>query len=270
MYRPELLNNTICNHVGKGNLTSTAESLARFFLQRDDIPQAVKCHVSVPDSRTIRNSTIVFTTAPNKGEADQTKTVLERRGFNIGIVQDVETLSQIGTSGYLQSYADFFNLTSQHIKLMTEYFQDWDILRQCCGMQMSRTFKNDLLPASLKMADMKQHSFCGDLHINDLETHFMNTDLYQLLDGYKLVRRINRPSLADGDLNGTYCSRYNDAIRRAPTDTKDVHKLNVMFVDIENHYNEEVSNPLLGLEHLISKKDTPTRNDSMLQNKSHS
>ncbi len=269
MYCPELLNNTICNGAVQGNLTSREEAAARYFLQRDDIPQAMKSHVSEPDS-TLRNSTIIFTTAVDKGEADQKRADLKERGFNCGIVQDMETLSQIGISGYLQSYADFFNLTSQHIKLMTEYFQDWDILRQCCGMQMSRTFKNDLLPASQKRAGTKQHNFCGDVDINNLETHFMNTDLYQLLDGYKLVRRINRPSLVDGDLNGTYCSRYTDAIRRAPTDRKDIHKLNVMFLDIENHYNEEVSNPLEGLEHLMSKTETPSRNESMVQNKSHS
>lgn len=259
MYRPELLNNTICNGAVQGNLTSREEAAARYFLQRDDIPQALKSHVSEPDSN-LRNSTIVFTTAFDKREADEKIADLKRRGFKVGIVQDMETLSQIGTSGYVQPYANFFNLTTQHIKSMKEYFQDWDVLRQCCGMQMSRTFKNDLLPASLKTTGMKQHDFCEAFDINKLERHFMNTDLYQLLDGYKLVRRINRPSLVDGDLDGTYCSRYSDAIRRAPNDRKDAKQLNTIFSDVENHYNEEVYNPLLGLEHLISKSDNPARN----------
>ncbi|KAL7475094.1 hypothetical protein ACHAW6_001026 [Cyclotella cf. meneghiniana] len=266
MYCPKLLNNTICNSAVQGNLTSIAEAAARFFLQRDDIPQALKSHISEPDSN-LRNSTIVFTMAFNKREAEQKNAQLKQRGFNIGIVKDMETLSQIGTSGYVQPYADFFRLTPWHIKLMKDYFQDWDVLRQCCGMQMSRKFKNDLLPASLKMAGMKEHDICGEIDINKIEQHFMNTDLYRLLDGYKLVRRINRPSLVDGELDGTYCSRYTDVIRRIPTDNKEAYKLNVMFPDIENHYDEEVCNPLLGLEHLISKLDNPIHNGSKVHNK---
>ncbi|KAL3785791.1 hypothetical protein HJC23_007347 [Cyclotella cryptica] len=253
IHYPEALNNTICNiAVAEKNVTSREKAAARFFLQRDDIPQAIKSHVHEPDPRILRNSTVVFTTAVSKTEANQTLANLAGKGFNVGLVQDKETLARVGLRWYIQQYAEFFNLTSQYITLMDEYFQDWDKLRQCCGMQMSKYFKNELLPASLKKVGMKQHQFCGEIDINEIKNHFINNELYQLLDGYTLVRRINRPSVVNGNLDGTYCLRYNEAVRRTHTDgNKTIQLLNYIYPDIENHFYDKRTNPLGGLEHHI-------------------
>mmetsp|Transcript_5875 Transcript_5875/g.12203 ORF Transcript_5875/g.12203 Transcript_5875/m.12203 type:complete len:93 (+) Transcript_5875:2-280(+) len=80
---------------------------------------------------------------------------------------------------------------------------------------MSKYWRNELLPSNstLKVTTMKNHSLCPHLNIDDVEERFMETKLYRLIHRHDKLRRMNRPSLLDGDLNGQYCSDYNNKVK---------------------------------------------------------
>ena len=218
----------------------------RFFLQRSDIPQAVKTH-RYPDSQKISNITLVFATTSDKLEGSAMKESLARDGFRVGIVQDMETLKQIGVKGWLKIYCDLFRLSSDQLEMMTEYFEQWDKLRQCCGMPMSKLHRNELLPVDQKK-EMKPHPFCGSIDPDSLETSFMSAELYKRIDQFPLMRRMNRPATVDGDLDGTYCSRYSNAIREHGIPQNqlgaDSSGLNSRYDGIADHFIEETRNSL--------------------------
>lgn len=250
-HNPELLNNTICTMAGS---FTDDDAAYKFMLQQDSIPQAVKSHAAEPDPHRINNSTYVFATAKNNQDAEQMKTMLKEKGFVTGEIQDLETLKKRGIDYWLKRYAEFFSLSSQDLKLMSEYFKMWDKLRQCCGMQMSKSFRNDLLQPDEKNPRVKPHAFCELINPDSIETSFMNTDLFKLIDQYPLMRRMNRPSTVDGDLDGTYCSRYNTAVRTngIPQQNKQLSGLNSIYQGIENHWSEELNNPFIGIQHMVN------------------
>lgn len=261
IYHPELLNNTICNNADYWG--GTPKPRVDYFLQHDGIPQAVKSHVGTPPE-SIKNTTIIFTTAFNKTEAAKKEAELKRKGFNVGLIQDMETLVDIGINATVKMYAKFFKLKSEHVPLLITYFNHWDKLRQCCGLQMSKYFRNTLLPPSDKNLNMEGHKFCTSVDIDNLEAQFMSTEMFKLIDRYKLMRPINRVSLVDGDLNGSYCSRYNDAVRKYGITGNRAHGgLNSRFSEVENHWEE--NNPNFdGLFRITQKPHirVPSKTDS--------
>lgn len=256
-HSPELINNTICT--AAGSFTNDEQSY-KFMLQQDNIPQAVKSHVSDPDPRHIHNSTFVFATTNTKKDAERMELTLKKQyPNNTGIIQDLETLKALGVDYWLKTYAKFFRLSSDDVKLMSEYFQIWNELRQCCGMQMSTSFRNDILPSSQKNPNLKPHPLCKQSNAESLESSFMSTELYKIIAPYPLMRKMNRPAAVDGDLDGTYCKRYNDAVHEQglPEDAEvndPATWLNNRYQEIENHWGEELGNPFHAIEHLIQKK----------------
>ena len=76
--------------------------------------------------------------------------------------------------------------------------------------------RDDLVPREDKITTMKPHHYCQSTDLNEMETDFMKSELYQLLHKSKFMRRMNRPSPVDGDLDGMYCTRYNNAVRANP------------------------------------------------------
>lgn len=249
-HSPNLLNSTICTVAGS---FSNEEEAYKFTLQQDNMPQAVKSHVAEPDPRQVNNSTFIFASCDRKTDAEQTKVMLEAKGLNVGVIQDLETLKKLGIDHWLKVYADFFSLSPNDLQVMSKYFKIWNVLRQCCGMQMSKSYRNDLLPSDKKNSEFRPHPFCGSIDTDVVEASFMNTELYRLISQYQLMRRMNRPSTVDGDLNGTYCSRYSAAVREhgIPEDKKIHDGLNSRYKGIENHWDEELSNPFIGATDLV-------------------
>jgi hypothetical protein len=252
LHRPELAENTICTMSGT---YSKVEKAYKFMLQQLDIPQAVKSHIE-PDPLLINNSTFVFATARDKKQADNIRERFKKKGLRIGAVQDFEMMKSLGIDFWIKMYAKFFSLPPKDVKFMSAYFNIWEQLRQCCGMQMSKNYRNELVPIDERDVTMKRHQFCSSIDIDALENSFMDTELYQLINEYESMRRINRPATVDGDLDGTYCSRYNAAVRAhgIPESRKQYSGLNSRYDEVEDHWNEELINPFVGIEHLIEGK----------------
>jgi len=208
-YCPTLLNTTSITFANK----STRWSL---FYQNENVPQALKTHLGeFPNEKEMKmlNTSMIFTTAKTKERAGLKKLSLEKRGFNVGPVQDLQTLSKIGAEGMFKRYASTFRI-NRHIDAMTEYIELWDILRMCCGLQMSKYWRNQLLKPSLRNPQLEPHPICGTTDIDDVERKFIGTSVYKLIDQYKHAAMLNKPSGGDGQLDGTYCSRYNAEVTR--------------------------------------------------------
>ena len=251
---PELLNSTLCNRGDKkvGNKREVS-----YFLERSDIPQAVMSQVDGSKLPPMKNTTVVFASAPDERAAAQKKLELRSKGYTVGIVQNLQTMKETQIREIVMEYASFFHLTSEQISMMIDYFELWDQLRECCGMQMSKHFRNELLPDPDKHTDITPHDYCGSIDFDEVETKLMNTDLYKVLGKSKLMDRIRRPSAVDGDLDGMYCSRYNDAVRKHGI-TMNHHKfgINNWFVGVQNHLVQETSgDPLEELTNLLDSEN---------------
>ena len=146
------------------------------------------------------NESVIFTTAANKKEAYDVEMELYSKGFDYAYVQDMETLKDVGSAGLIPDYIIGFGLPQSEKQQMVEYFEKWEILRQCCGKQMSGKWRSDLYRLGKRKP---RHSLCTKHDIDDVEQSFMSTDLYQLIDQYTNIRELNKPSLLDDDLNGT-------------------------------------------------------------------
>ena len=157
------------------------------------------------------SSTGIFITTRTKERGRKMADRLARKtGENVSLVQDLETLSEIKAVGFLDLYADFFDLPSHYLPLLHDYFTLWEKLRVCCGAQMSKHWRNELHP-STRDKNFDPHPFCGSLDIDVVERAFMNTTIFKMIDSLEL-RGMNRPSLRDDALDGSYCSRYNNAV----------------------------------------------------------
>jgi hypothetical protein len=108
---------------------------------------------------------------------------------------------------------------------------------------------------------MKPHDYCQSTDLNEMETNFIKSELYQLLHKSKFMWRMNRPSPVDADLDGTYCTRYNDAVRaNGITVNKKLFGLNNWYSEVENHLRQEQIHPLEGMESLLTEEEK-TRDD---------
>ncbi|KAL7473429.1 hypothetical protein ACHAXS_014105 [Conticribra weissflogii] len=184
---------------------------AEKFLKRAEGPYVLKTHNDL--SGFLVKDTVLFTAALDKNEAREAMERLTREGHTVAFIQDMESLKENGVLGLVEQYVDGFGLSSEQGKDLADYFSKWEILRQCCGQQMSARWRNDMLPEKFKRKDLSHHPTCPTYDIDEVEQKFMKTNLFSLIEQYSNMLPMNRPSLNDDDLNGTYCSSYNHLVR---------------------------------------------------------
>jgi hypothetical protein len=156
---------------------------------------------------------VVFTAAEDREEAAVMRETLERDGHTVAFVQDMETLKEDGLTSLVDVYVAGYGLSEKYRASLNDYFSKWEILRQCCGKQMSSKWRNDMMPEKYKLRSIKSHPTCAGIDIDEIERAFMKTDLYSLIENHPSVQVLNKPSLKDDNLNGTYCSSYNYLVR---------------------------------------------------------
>mmetsp|Transcript_18988 Transcript_18988/g.40042 ORF Transcript_18988/g.40042 Transcript_18988/m.40042 type:complete len:817 (-) Transcript_18988:112-2562(-) len=182
------------------------------FLRRSTTPpHVIKTHMDL--NNFLADNVVVFAAAKNKKMAREMKQQLVNEGHTVAFVQDMETLKEVGVPGLVQEYVAGFGLSEKDEANLNEYFRHWEILRQCCGQQMSMKWRNDLMPQEFKVSKFKSHPTCKTYNIDAIEQAFMQTELYSTIEQYPSIQPLNKPSLNDGHLNGTYCSSYADLVR---------------------------------------------------------
>eukprot|EP00970_Alexandrium_tamarense_P009192 scaffold1813_cov185-Alexandrium_tamarense.AAC.7 len=214
-------------------------------------PNVLKTHV-LDYLGTGGGHDLVFATASDKEEAVAIKANFTKNGFNVAFIQDAETLKEIGTAGLIRVFVEGFGLSSEAADDLQRYFSAWEILRQCCGKQMSTRWRNDLLPSELKKKDVGHHPTCATYNIDTIERIFVHSKLFAVVNSYSNMVTINKPSLVDGELNGTYCSSYNNVLSTSGAnfwgntlggrvDKKQTPKVDVDNDNIPNHSKAELS-----------------------------
>lgn len=178
--------------------------------------QIYKTHLDL--DKLVTHDAVVFTTAMNRAEAATTKVNLKKQGLDVRYVQDMQTLKEEGIPRIAHDFVVGYGLPKDDEERLIEFFSSWEVLRQCCGEQMSKYWRNDLTPEIYQRVTLsgiveKNHPFCADHNIDEVEKAFMGTELYKWLGEHDNMRAFNKPSLRDKELNGTYCSSYNERVR---------------------------------------------------------
>jgi DNA-dependent RNA polymerase auxiliary subunit epsilon len=131
LHHPHLLRSTICNNADR---IIKGERRVDYFLQRDDTPQAVKSQITQESSDQLpppQNTTVLFTTASSEEIAAQTRALLQSKGYNVGIIEVVTPSSRkMWIRDTVKRYAAFFDLSSDQISRMTNYFELWEPLNE--------------------------------------------------------------------------------------------------------------------------------------------
>ena len=135
------------------------------------------------------------------------------------VVMSVDT-SEVGAEGYevaRDKYQQLLGLTLTQIDLMYDWLSKWDVLRVCCGEQMSKYWRAEL--QGMPLLEDKKGKFqgenpvevCSSLDISDIERALMETILYQKMR--KEVPMLARVSNNDLEFTGHYCQQCNRNIR---------------------------------------------------------
>ena len=185
-----------------------------------DAPSVIKTHMLLQRHPAQENADVwLFTTAKDKSKS-ASLSQLKDQGYNIKFVQEGPSLGKLGH--YMAfKYQDIFDLTNEQIEGIVEFMRYWEILRKCCGMQMSSDWRQELLPPNKKGPrynvhhDQNSPSYpaCQIYDIDNVESLLVNTKLAKTMSAYPKLGEIIRPSTVDGPLNGNYCSRYNRAVK---------------------------------------------------------
>ena len=158
-----------------------------------------KTHVfEEAQERINQNNTLFFTSVQPSGKIDA--------DFNFMYIANTSLLKRRGEYMIFE-YAPLFQLNQEESFAVFEYFKFWDILRICCGKQMSTSWRQKL---NGSIDEMHQ---CDLYNISNVEISFMNSQLYKEMQARNMNYML-RPSEVDGGLSGEYCEEYNDGVKR--------------------------------------------------------
>jgi hypothetical protein len=137
--------------------------------------------------------------------------------YNLIRTVSTKDLEKHGLNYSLYCYQEPLGLTDVDMEIMLEYFRYWDVLRLCCGKQMSADWRQHLDPRPGYQPHHSTHSpyhSCALYDISAVESSFRSTTLYKLIsDKSPKLNVLLRPAGVDDELDGTYCQRYNDKVR---------------------------------------------------------
>ncbi|XP_045177472.2 uncharacterized protein LOC123537759 [Mercenaria mercenaria] len=143
---------------------------------------------------------------------------IKERNITIPYVADVDLVSKRGH--YIAyEYQTLFGMSDENMQYIIEYLRYWDILRICCGRQMSNDWRSRLLSNANHSQHHNRHILtypaCEMYNISQVELLLLNTYAVQKFGHIASLRDvIGKPSIIDGKLDGGYCERCNKNIIR--------------------------------------------------------
>uniref|UniRef100_A0A6S8C759 Uncharacterized protein n=1 Tax=Aplanochytrium stocchinoi TaxID=215587 RepID=A0A6S8C759_9STRA len=160
------------------------------------------------------NTTSVFMTSKMREKDKEYIESVRKFGYTIPFVQSVSDVSKLSHQ-ILYEYQSVFELPDEDMMLLGEFMRYWDILRQCCGVQMSSSWRQQLLDENITSNEHNPwYSACDTYNISRVESRFMSSILFNEINRLPRLRSMLRVSGRDAELNGSYCERYNTAVRR--------------------------------------------------------
>jgi len=143
--------------------------------------------------------------------------ILGGAGQNVSIISEpseLHTNSELGVGirPYVRRYAEMFELDAIDTEELISYLEYWDVLRMCCGVQMSRRWRQELERGT--EMQFSAHQVCKKhIDIGVKERDFIKLPLTIQIAKIKILSVIARPSLVDGVLDGNYCERYRAFVK---------------------------------------------------------
>jgi len=158
-----------------------------------------KTHNWTTARKYINKTNTIFFATTKKGSFNHSE-------FDFEYIVNTKLLKKRGEY-LLYEYARIFQLNDAEAEMAFQFLKYWDILRICCGTQMSISWRLQL------KKDSGEVHLCDLYNISKVEFAFMKTQLYHEMKENKLEQML-KPSTADGELNGEYCEMYNDGVKR--------------------------------------------------------
>ena len=138
-------------------------------------------------------STWVFATARDDHEAFGVYV----KDVQVKYVQVLQNLKERGIT-LLRDYQPFFGFSQSGMYHLVSYIRLWDVLRICCGSQMSSSWR----AALVNMARNTTH-YCAQYDLDVIETKLLQTRVHRLMGSGDSVSSIDR------GFNGHYCTWFN-------------------------------------------------------------
>ncbi|XP_053372676.1 uncharacterized protein LOC123559806 [Mercenaria mercenaria] len=205
---------------------SEINSLGCFFGKKTFYKYTViKTHeIKYNELRLLPLDTWIFMTSSSNLSAekqlkfDYNKRKVQMMKMHCPYIADIETVSKRGHF-IVHEYRSIFGVSEEQIQQAVEYLRFWDILRLCCGKQMSADWRNYLSPTKNYKPHHSLHSStypaCEMYNISKVEQLLMNTYVFQRFAHIPSLRDvIGKPSNVDGNIDGQYCERCNRNISK--------------------------------------------------------
>lgn len=204
------------------------ELQCQFFKQLPK-PKSQKNHYSVLKTHALPSNLSyphwLFTTYdPHSNSSDPTAELISRKA-NVKFKASIAQVERQGNS-IAWEYQEMFGLSNAEMNNIIDYLRYWDILRLCCGLQMSSDWRNYLIEYYDNISGYENfintaghHKFtspsypaCEIYDIDKVSYRLLNNPLAKLMLTYPNLKRMVQPSEVDGSLTETYCSMMNERI----------------------------------------------------------
>uniref|UniRef100_A0A7S1AFH5 Uncharacterized protein n=1 Tax=Noctiluca scintillans TaxID=2966 RepID=A0A7S1AFH5_NOCSC len=168
--------------------------------------RVLKTHQNVWDwpANMVDDATWVFATLGGTDGEVQLGVLKEKFDIEPKYVQIMQDVKDVGTK-LAYDYQSVFNLSDQQIHDVYDYVSLWSVLRQCCGCQMSKHWR-DVLLQKTNADNTTTGKMCASKDLDDVESRLMRTTVHGLLGS------TDKLSIVDLAFNGKYCSWFNKQV----------------------------------------------------------
>lgn len=174
-----------------------------------DKVQVLKTHgasLALSGRREIPTSRL-FVTA-NSTESEDWATTRDNMQKKLRVpIEYVQNFDRLLLEGHAMAfdYGKLFGLDDTHTNALVSYMKYWEILRRCCGSQMSADYRDRIQGRpNHRSVDEYGYDMCEGYDIAGIEKLIMETEVFRQC---RRIHRIGAASAVDLQFDGTYCAR---------------------------------------------------------------
>ena len=141
------------------------------------------------------------------------------RDWNIaaGSLTYVQLTAAVGIRDWkiVEDYRPFFDITDDEFSDVVRYVRAWDVLRRCCGPQMSADYRarlyNDTRYVPHRGPGSVDYDSCEMYDVDAIERELVGLRLFKQCKELRTPGSTLQEGVAWAALDGTFCSRYKEA-----------------------------------------------------------
>ena len=115
----------------------------------------------------------------------------------------------------VEDYRPFFDITDDEFSDVVQYVRAWDVLRRCCGPQMSADYRarlyNDTRYVPHRGPGSVDYDSCEMYDVDAIERELVGLRLFKQCEELRTPGSTLQEGVAWAALDGTFCSRYKEA-----------------------------------------------------------